>query len=61
MTDYNLQNSKWNWVPFEELGCIANRSNCVLSTDQLKEKYSFELLDEEVAIHQALTNIIKDE
>lgn len=61
MTDYNLQNSKWNWVPFEELGCIANRSNCVLSTDKLKEKYSFELLDEEVAIHQALTNIIKDE
>jgi len=61
MKDYNLENKNWDWVQFEDLNCLANRSNCILSVDKIKEKYSFPLMDEEVAIHSALTKIILDE
>ena len=56
-----VSNPDWSWVQFEELNCIANRSNCVLSIDKLKEKYEFDIMDEELAIHSALNNIILDE
>lgn len=61
MEEYKVSNPDWSWVQFEELNCIANRSNCVLSVDKLKEKYEFDIMDEELAIHSALNNIILDE
>ena len=32
-----------------------------MSVQKLKQKYEFEIMDEEVAIEAALTNIIEDE
>ena len=61
MKEYNLGNSEWSWVQFEELNCIANRSNCILSTNKLKNKYEFDAMDEELAIRAALNNILMDE
>jgi len=61
MDEYGLGNDKWKWVQFDELNCLANRSNCVLSVDKLKTKYGFDPMDEELAIHSALNKIILDE
>lgn len=61
MKEYNLGNSEWSWVQFEELNCVANRSNCILSTNKLKNKYEFDAMDEELAIRAALNNILMDE
>jgi len=61
MEEYKVSNPDWSWVQFEELNCLANRSNCVLSVDKLKDKYGFDIMDEELAIHSALNNIILDE
>ena len=61
MEECKVFNSDWSWVQFEELNCIANRSNCVLSTDKLKNKYEFNVMDEELAIRTALNNILMDE
>ena len=57
MQDCGLHNTNWEWVLFEELNTRANRSNCVLSTTKLEEKYGFKLQDERVAIEKALANI----
>ena len=61
MDEYGLGNDKWKWVQFDELNCLANRSNCVLSVDKLKTKYGFDPMDEELAIHSSLNKIILDE
>tara|TARA_R110002020_G_scaffold378177_2_gene589238 strand:- start:146 stop:1000 length:855 start_codon:yes stop_codon:yes gene_type:complete len=61
MEECKVFNSDWSWVQFEELNCIANRSNCVLSTEKLKNKYEFDVMDEELAIRTALNNILMDE
>jgi len=61
MKHFGLQNPEWEWVQFEDLNCEANRSNCVMSIEKLKQKYGFEIMDEEVAIEAALTNILEDE
>ena len=61
MKTHKLSNPNWNWVQFEELNCKANRSNCVLDTSKLQDKYSFSPISEELAICAALNNIITDE
>ena len=61
MKQFHLKNPNWEWVQFEELNCTANRSNCVMSVEKLKQKYQFDIMDEEVAIKAALTNILSDE
>ena len=61
MKQFDLKNSDWEWVQFEDLNCTANRSNCVMSVEKLKQKYEFNIWDEEVAIEAALTNILSDE
>ena len=61
MKRFNLENPDWEWVQFEDLNCTANRSNCVMSVEKLKQKYQFDIMDEDVAIKAALTNIIADE
>jgi len=35
---YNKVNPNWNFVEVKDLNIVANRSNCVLSTEKLKEK-----------------------
>jgi dTDP-4-dehydrorhamnose reductase len=61
MKEYKLENHKWKWTRFENLNCLANRSNCVLSVSKLKEKYKFNILDEETVVHTALNNITFNE
>ena len=61
MEEKGLANPDWKWVQFEDLNCTANRSNCVMSVKKLKQKYEFNIWDEEVAIEAALTNILLDE
>ena len=61
MKEYKLENDNWQWVQFQDLNCLANRSNCVMSVDKLKEKYEFNILDEETVVHAALNNITFNE
>lgn len=61
MEEKGLANPDWKWVQFEDLNCTANRSNCVMSVKKLKQKYEFNIWDEDVAIEAALTNILLDE
>lgn len=34
---YNLVNEKWNFIEVKDLNVIANRSNCILNADKIKE------------------------
>ena len=57
MREAGLENENWSWVDFEELGCKANRSNCILDTTKLKEEYGFTMLTETEALKKALKAI----
>jgi dTDP-4-dehydrorhamnose reductase len=57
MREAGLENENWSWVDFEELGCKANRSNCILDTTKLKEEYGFTMLSETEALKKALKAI----
>jgi len=57
MTHYGIGNPNWEFIDIEKLNLKANRSNCTLSTEKLKEKYDFELMSERVAIKLALVNM----
>lgn len=58
MKDAKIVNDNWNFVEIEELNITAPRSNCVLSTEKLKHKFSdFNLHSESSAIMKALSKI----
>ncbi len=58
MDKFDVVNPDWEWVHFCDLETIANRSNCVMSTDKLENEYGFKMWEEKVALESALTNII---
>lgn len=57
MKEAGLENENWSWVDFEELGCKANRSNCILDTTKVKEEYGFTMLTETEALKKSLKAI----
>ena len=57
MREAGLENKNWSWVDFEDLGCKANRSNCILDTTKLKEEYGFTMLTETEALKKSLKAI----
>ena len=50
MTEYGLQNDKWEFVPYEDLPIKANRSNCVLDNSKAKRDFNFDFGDEDYYI-----------
>jgi len=42
MRMYSLVNENWSMVPIEKLSLAANRSNCVLNNNKIKNIYGFE-------------------
>ena len=54
MRAFELENLNWKFVDFEELGCKANRSNCILDTTKIKEEYGYVLSTEAEALRKAL-------
>jgi 3,5-epimerase/4-reductase len=46
MAEYNLQNEKWVFVPYESLPIKANRSNCVLDNSKATRDFNFDFGDE---------------
>ena len=57
MRSFELENLNWNFVEFEELGCKANRSNCILDSTKAVEEYGYALQTEAEALKKALANI----
>jgi dTDP-4-dehydrorhamnose reductase len=57
MRGFELENLNWQYVDFEELGCKANRSNCILDSTKVRTEYGFTLLDEMDALKKALAAI----
>ena len=44
MKKHGIENPKWNFIEVKDLNTVANRSNCVLSTDKL-EQFNLSLPD----------------
>jgi len=57
MRGFELENLNWQYVDFKELGCKANRSNCVLDSTKARTEYGFTLLNEIDALKKALAAI----
>ena len=57
MRAFELENLNWNFVEFEELGCKANRSNCVIDSTKVKQEYGYDIQSEEDALKKALAAI----
>lgn len=53
MVEYDLYNPNWKIVDYKDIPIKANRSNCVLSNQKVKE-WGFDFVDEEQAIREAL-------
>ncbi|MDB4396202.1 sugar nucleotide-binding protein [bacterium] len=57
MRELELENLNWGFVDFEDLGCKANRSNCILDTTKVKEEYGYTMLTEAEALRKSLAAI----
>lgn len=53
MREFGLNNPNWKFVPYESIRIVANRSNCMLKNDKVRN-IGFYFPTEEVAIREAL-------
>ena len=56
-----LENPNWEFVPYEELDIVANRSNCVLDNSKAKEVFGFDFGPEAYHINLNASIIKKSE
>ena len=60
LEDWSVENDNWNFVDIDTLNLAAPRSNCILSTNKLRDVYGFEMMTEHDAVNEAACNIKKN-